>query len=696
MSNDPIADLIVLRTDDDTEAPRAPLNKTSLETLNFEGDNTGATVATSVADTSEPDGFPTLSHLDFEPVEAARPMPTGWSPSIQIVLDDSDEPDDFRATDATGSSDGVPLYTAKDDVNFEPQKPGATGTAGAVPLGWTVGGIESEPATSNTAGLTSNPDPVGGIWEPEQPEISIINGTEDDDVILFDANHGDLGPHTNGTDVYLKGGDDLLIRDRTGNYGYHDGLPHNNMIWGGSGEDTIDYSMLTSRIEADLTGWGGFGSIQQKVAPWQQPYAFDRTTGIENIIATKSHDVVEGDGADNKFWGLNGNDDLFGLGGSDELHGGNGNDFLDGGSGSDKLFGGDQDDTINGGTGHDQIDGGSGSDTIDGGMGNDTIEGGTGNDTIDGGIGNGIDTIYGGDGNDTIDGGGGDDIIHVGGGNDTVTGGFGKDEIHISGFGDNTVDGGAGSDTVVFDNASTEVNLIFGTAWRSDGTDRLTGIENVTTGSGVDTVFGNSGVNHIKTGGGSDTIYSAAGDDHVEAGDGDDYVVGGTGSDDVFGDAGDDFIFGGDGVDVLMGGDGNDTIRGGTGDDIMLGNGDADTFLWETGDTGYDEVFGFDLGEDMLAFGEGFFQTQPDGSVDLPDVLWAWNLGNDTALVANTAANGWQALAVFHGTDAAEFSQRIENGTILNVEVSDVGQGGPGGFDTASLGQIDFGFDFII
>lgn len=60
---------------------------------------------------------------------------------------------------------------------------------------------------------------------------------------------------------------------------------------------------------------------------------------------------------------------------------------------------------------------------------------------------------------------------------------------------------------------------------------RNTVIENVTTGSGADTITGNDDANRIITGSGNDVIFAAGGDDVIVAGGGVDEITGGAGAD---------------------------------------------------------------------------------------------------------------------------------------------------------------------
>jgi hypothetical protein len=73
-------------------------------------------------------------------------------------------------------------------------------------------------------------------------------------------------------------------------------------------------------------------------------------------------------------------DVITGLGGSDVIKGLGGGDWICGGNGSDKLIGGDRGDALLGEAGNDALSGGGGSDFFFGGPGNDTFNGGAGID----------------------------------------------------------------------------------------------------------------------------------------------------------------------------------------------------------------------------------------------------------------------------------------------------------------------------
>jgi Ca2+-binding RTX toxin-like protein len=242
--------------------------------------------------------------------------------------------------------------------------------------------------------------------------------------------------------------------------------------------------------------------------------------------------------------------------------------------------------------------------------------------------------------------------LRGGNGNDTLVGGEGDDDLR-GGDGDDAIDGRGGSDTVSYGSApgSVSADLAAGAA-SGEGTDTLTGIENLTGSDFDDTLSGDSGPNVLKGGLGNDTLSGADDADNLQGGDGNDSLSGGNGNDTLDGGLGDDAIGGDVGVDLVSyagapasvsvdlasgsasGGEGSDTlssveqlsgsefndtlggdaranfIRGRGGNDVILGRGGSDQLRGEIGsDTldggaGGDQLSG-DVGNDRLNGGSG-------------------------------------------------------------------------------------------
>jgi hypothetical protein len=262
------------------------------------------------------------------------------------------------------------------------------------------------------------------------------------------------------------------------------------------------------------------------------------------------------------------------------------------------IVGTAKNDVLKGTAKNDVICGLGGNDTITGLGGNDVIDGGTGNDTIDGGVGN--DTLLGGVGNDKLTGGSGTDTVSYA---DSAAGvnvnlqtgtstGQGTDKVS----GDENVVGGSGNDTLTGDSASNSLTGGSGNDTMSGGA----GNDSLSGGVGNDTMAGGAGNDTEAGGTGTDTLnYSANSSGIVldlatgtETGDGrdtvsgDENVIAGSGNDIITGDTASNNINAGSGNDTVNGGAGNDTVNGGAGNDRLLGNAGNDTLQGGAGNDG--------------------------------------------------------------------------------------------------------------
>ncbi|WP_095085351.1 beta strand repeat-containing protein [Mesorhizobium sophorae] len=328
--------------------------------------------------------------------------------------------------------------------------------------------------------------------------------------------------------------------------------------------------------------------------------------GTGNALAN----VLNGNSGVNTLIGLEGNDTLDGKGGADTMQGDLGNDtyYVDNagdhaieasGQGTDNVqayvsfnMGGQELEnlalrgaaSING-TGNsfaNVITGNSGNNVIDGLGGADTMSGSTGNDTyyVDNAgdhvieaSGQGTDTVNsaisfnlsGQDlenltltGSANIDGTG-NSIANIITGNSGVNTllGLGGNDIFRGGLGNDVMDGGDGLDTADYSNQTSAVAVSLTKSVDAQVTiggiaeDTIRNIENVTGGSGGDTLNGDGFVNILIGGGGNDTISGK---------DGNDTLIGGDGNDIINGNSGDDRLIGGRGNDTMNGNSGLDTV----------------------------------------------------------------------------------------------------------------------------------------
>jgi Ca2+-binding RTX toxin-like protein len=221
----------------------------------------------------------------------------------------------------------------------------------------------------------------------------------------------------------------------------------------------------------------------------------------------------------------------------------------------------------------------------------DVIVGLGGSDVIKG-LGRG-DLICGGNGSDKLIGGDRDDALVGEAGNDTLSGGGGLDGL-FGGAGNDTFNGGTGFDlaSYFFAPSGVQADLTAGTATGGEGSDSLTGIEDLEGSRFDDTLTGDAGENFFYPGAGNDTVNGGGGTtDRADfffspnavivdlaagtaTGEGTDTL---TGIAQVFGSRHDDTITGDANANALFGGPGNDTISGADGDDKLDGGDGTDT-----------------------------------------------------------------------------------------------------------------------
>lgn len=145
--------------------------------------------------------------------------------------------------------------------------------------------------------------------------------------------------------------------------------------------------------------------------------------------------------------------------------------------------------------------------------------------------------IIGQPGQMTVNGTGGSDRIVIGPTNVFANAGAGDDSIALTpaaGVAVHILNGGPGSDTLDLSGTTTSntINLTTGIGYGSQiGLAILSSIENVTGGSGGDTLTGNGSANRLDGGAGQDTIRGGGGSDAITGGAGNDTVTGGAGGD---------------------------------------------------------------------------------------------------------------------------------------------------------------------
>jgi Ca2+-binding RTX toxin-like protein len=320
---------------------------------------------------------------------------------------------------------------------------------------------------------------------------------------------------------------------------------------------------------------------------------------------------------------------LIGGGGNDTLLGKFGTMYIDGGEGDDTLEGSfETDDTILGGSGNDTIRTSENAS----GFRDGRYDAGSGDDVVYAGSDNGFNA-----GNVVFEGGDGFDRLSIGIGNAKSFDALTDQGVHIAAFG--TISGfeqfeiwGTGAYTG-FDGGNSIATLDADDILRGDdGDDTLNGR------GGDDRLDGGEGADQLIGGDGIDTathedsyvdmvINLESPEENTEDAAGDTYasienVTGGSGNDTITGDGGDNVLSGGS---VDFGDDGNDTLVGGLGSDTAAFEGKRNDYTITQNDDGSFTVVDSDVygnGTDTLVDME--FARFSDLVVDLT------NFGDNT------------------------------------------------------------------
>lgn len=251
------------------------------------------------------------------------------------------------------------------------------------------------------------------------PVISAMTATNRayllDDLIwsgghLFEGANDAMSPDWDGDDILTGTGDDTVNGNDGGDYitDYGGADVYN----GGAGRDTLTYDR--SFYEIHLAKQGIRADLREGTITGTDGLV-DQVSGIENIRGSFKRDVIKGDGEDNRFVGLQGNDVFDGRGGFDTVR-----------YDRDNRQGGFEGVKVNLGKGT-ATDGFGNKDTLK------SIEAVRGSDYDD--------VLKDAGGRNYLSGRGGDDVICVGKGEDALEGGSGADVFQFKGkgFGDNVI-----------------------------------------------------------------------------------------------------------------------------------------------------------------------------------------------------------------------------------------------------------------
>lgn len=216
-------------------------------------------------------------------------------------------------------------------------------------------------------------------------------------------------------------------------------------------------------------------------------------------------------------------------------------------------------------------------------------------------------------------------------------------------------------------------------------------IENATSGTGSDTVYGNALNNTLTAGFSNDTLYGDSNNDTLFGNQNNDTLYGGQGSDTLYGGKDNDVLYGGDGsgdatdsADNIFGGEANDVIYGNAGNDTIYGgigiadpNDGADTIYAGMGNdiiygNGGNDIIYSNAGNDTIYGGAGnnsFVFASGDGT----DVIYGFSPTND--LIAISSAIYTSAASVLSHVAYTSIGAVIDFGNNNNVTLMGIGSG---------------------
>jgi Ca2+-binding RTX toxin-like protein len=487
-----------------------------------------------------------------------------------------------------------------------------------------------------------------------------LNGGSGDDMLTGNALNNVLDGGAGNDSLFGADGADTLY-----------GRAGNDTLDGGNGNDGYLFNTSTALGSDTVIDSEGIDRLSF-VGSTNNVIANLDSTVVQPINANLTLTLPSASAIEN-IYGGSGNDTLTGNALGNVLDGGAGNDSLTGGEGNDALYGQAGDDTLDGGNGNDTYAFNTntvlGTDTITDIAGIDRLTfvgstndvsvdlGSTATQTVNANLSlsltsaSSLENLYGGFGNDTLTGNALANWLLGGAGNDSLNGGNGNDTYACNtntALGSDTITEIGGIDTLTFAGSTSDVIVSLGsTAVQSVNAnltltlDSASSMENLSGGSGNDTLTGNSLANRFIGGPGNDVMTGAAGNDWYNF-DADSYL----GSDSIdesgggidtlnFSEttsypvsvdlsysgeqevvfyylllqltlmAGDTMenVIGGAGNDMLIGNTLNNTLTGGGGDDVLVGGAGNDTFAFDTDvNLGIDTVNESGGGVDTLDF----------------------------------------------------------------------------------------------
>jgi Ca2+-binding RTX toxin-like protein len=551
--------------------------------------------------------------------------------------------------------------------------------AGGTPPGHVVSGGEGNDSVQGSAGADQIYGEAGNDTVDGGAAEDILDGGDGNDLLVVDS-LGDQVTDASGADTIQASlswtltagfealrltGAASLSGTGTNNADRIEGNTGNNSLSGLNGGDTLDGGAGADTLSGGsgndvfLVDSAGDVVIEASVAG----------AGADTVRASVSHSL----GANVEALVLIGSaGNGTGNGGANTVQGSAGDNILDGGAGADSLVGGAGNDLYRVDATGDAILDSAGADTVAATL-NWTLGSGLEALLLDGaaslnGTGNTLDNrIIGNVGANILAGLGGTDSLRGEGGADTLQGGDGADTVEGQ-AGDDRLDGGGDNDLVSFAGATAAILADLGAGFATgEGSDTLTGIENLLGSAQNDSLYGGVGSNRIEGGDGRDELDGGAGADTLVGGEGNDrYLVddagdvvqelGASAADEVVaaldwslganlerltldpgipsalvgtGNALDNVVTGNDGANSLSGLGGADTLDGGIGADTLDGGAGADSLVGGAGN----DLFIVGEADDAVSDSTGADTVQATISYSL-------GLGIEALALAGSAAYG--------------------------------------------------------
>lgn len=453
-----------------------------------------------------------------------------------------------------------------------------TGTTSVLSVATATGAITLDGVACGSA-TASNTTSISVLGTPSTNELLVIDNFTGSSFPATISWAIDLGTGAGDALVFLLGNktNALTLTDATFTMNEAPGITAGVealSVQGGTGDDTIDASAVTSDMSAGL------------------PAPLNPACDPDGGGALDSGDVG--------------------------ICGAAGDDVISDGHGNDSVYGGDDDDSVSQGAaanGTDALVGGAGSDTVDyGARTTATVIDATA------ALSSGQDANGDGDASDVGDER--DTLVAfetyaTGSGNDTLTGIGGAPETFVPGDGDDTIDGGAGANALDYSSSSAAMTIDVGEGTAvGQGSDTFENI-NAFIGSDFDDLLIWDAVTPVafQGGDGVDTVDASAETANVTIDlssvpfggpNGDvENALGGSGNDLLIGNNLGNHLVGNDGNDTLSGNGGNDKLEGDAGNDNYSGGlgGDTLTFINSPAGITADVSLGFATGEgdDALA-----------------------------------------------------------------------------------------------